>query len=286
MMTEELAVRVAPSNTDQLGAWDGDEGAYWAAHADHFDRCMATHHRALMEAAAIAPSDRVLDLGCGTGQTTRDAARAATGGTALGVDLSSLMIQEARRRAESEGLANAFFEQADAQIHPFDAAAYDVAISRTGAMFFGDLPAAFANVARAVRSGGRIALLTWQPLSENEWIQAFMGALAAGRDLPGPPPDGPGPFTLAEPDRVRAVLGGTGFGDVTLEPLRTGMWFGDDAEDAHRFILGQLGWMLQGLDAGTRARAEESLRSTMVAHESADGVDFDSAAWLIRAVRA
>jgi SAM-dependent methyltransferase len=284
-MTEELAVRVAPSNTDQLGAWDGDEGAFWAANADGYDRAVANHHRALMEIAAIAASDRVLDLGCGTGQTTRDAARAATGGSALGVDLSSRMIEEARRRADSEGLDNAFFQQADAQIHPFDEAAYDVVISRTGAMFFGDLPAAFANVARAVRSGGRVALLTWQPLSENEWIQAFMGALAAGRDLPGPPPGAPGPFTLAEPDRVRAVLGGAGFADVTLEPLRTGMWFGNDAEGAHRFVLGQLGWMLEGVDAATRARAEESLRSTMIAHEGADGVVFDSAAWLIRASR-
>jgi SAM-dependent methyltransferase len=284
-MPEELAVRVAPTNADQLGAWDGDEGAYWAAHADYFDRAMAGYHGQLLDAAAIAAADRVLDLGCGTGQTTRDAARAASEGVALGVDLSSRMIEEARRRAAAEGVDNASFEQTDAQVHPFDPGTYDVALSRTGAMFFGDLPAAFANVARALRPGGRLTLLTWQPMAANEWLPALAGALSAGRDLPMPPPDAPSPFALSDPDRVRSILGGAGFADVTLQPISADMWFGADAEDAHRFVLGQLGWMLDGLDDAGRARAEEALRATARAHETADGVLFGSAAWLIRALR-
>ena len=278
-------VRVAASNTEQLEAWDGGEGAYWAANADHYDRAVAVYHEALLEAASIAASDGVLDLGCGTGQTTRDAARAARSGSALGVDLSSRMLEEARRRAEAEGLDNARFEQVDAQIHPFAPTAYDVVLSRTGAMFFGDPSAAFANVARALRPGGRMLLITWQPLTANEWLPAFAGALAAGRDLPLPPPGAPGPFSLSEPDRVRGVLGGAGFADVTLEPITADMWFGADAEDAHRFVLGQLGWMLQGLDAEGRAHAEDALRATVTEHETADGVRYGSAAWLIRASR-
>ena len=95
----------------------------------------------------------MLDIGCGTGQTTRDAARRASAGGALGVDLSADMIALARQLAAAEGLPNARFEQADAQIHPFGQGPFDVAISRTGAMFFGHPPAAFANMARALRSG-------------------------------------------------------------------------------------------------------------------------------------
>jgi SAM-dependent methyltransferase len=111
----------------------------------------------------------VLDIGCGTGQATRDAARAAEPGHALGVDLSARMIELARRLAASQDIGNVSFEQADAQIYPFPAGSFDVAISRTGTMFFGDPAAAFANIGRALRPGGRLVMLVWQGPGPNEW---------------------------------------------------------------------------------------------------------------------
>jgi len=284
-VSEASTVRVASSNAEQLAAWDGDEGEYWASHADDYDRSVAVHHRALLDVAEVQVTDRVLDIGCGTGQTTRDLARAAGAGSALGVDLSSRMLDEARIRAAAEGVDNATFEQADAQVHPFAAGSFDLALSRTGAMFFGDQPAAFANISRALRPGGRLALAAWQAPDRNEWIQAFFGALAAGRDLSPPPAGAPGPFALAEPDHVRTVLGGAGFADVDLEPLQAPMWFGGTVDGAHAFVLGQLGWMLEGVDANARSQALEALRTVIVAHATADGVLFDSGCWLIRAVR-
>src|SRR3989442_1096009 len=178
---------VDPSNADQAREWDGEGGAFWAAHARRFDEAVAAHHRRFLDAAAIEATDRVLAIGCGSGQTTRDVARSAPRGWALGVDLSSQMIELARGLARAEGLANATFEQADAQVHRFQPASFDVAISRTGAMFFGDAVAAFTNIAGALRLGGRLALLTWRTVPENEWIPEFVTALAAGRDLPTPP---------------------------------------------------------------------------------------------------
>ena len=278
------AVQVDPSNVEQLRAWDGDEGGYWADNAEYFDRSVAPYHQRLMAVAAIGEGDRVLDIGCGAGQTTRDAARAAWAGSALGVDLSSRMLDYARRRAAEEGMSNVAFAQVDAQVHSFDAGGYDVAISRTAAMFFGDHAAAFANIARALRSGGRLVLVTWQPLAGNEWIREISAALAGGRDLPAPPPDA-GPFSLSDPDRVGAVLGGAGFARVELEGTTAGMWFGDDADDAHRFVLGLMGWMLEGLDDAGRAHAIDALHATMAAHETPDGVLFDSAAWIIDTTR-
>lgn len=186
-MPEVNALITDPSNAGQLRAWDGDEGAYWAANADHFDRAVAAYHDRLLAAADVQAADQVLDVGCGTGQTTRHAARAAVSGSALGVDLSSQMLDLARSRAAQDGVANARFEQADAQIYPFQPATFDVAISRTGAMFFGDLTAAFTNIARALRRGGRLVLLTWQGPGGNEWIRELSTAMAAGRDLPDPP---------------------------------------------------------------------------------------------------
>ena len=284
-MTATNAVSVHSSNAEQLRAWDGDEGAYWAEHADDFDRSVAAYHTALLAAAAITRTDQVLDIGCGTGQTTRDAARAATHGSALGVDLSARMLDCARRRAGEEGVTNASFQQVDAQIHPFPSQVFDVAISRTGAMFFGDLAAAFANIGRAMVPGGRIALVAWQPLAANEWIREISSALAAGRDRPAPPPDAPGPFSLSDPARVRTILAAGGFTNIELEATTASLWFGTDAAAAHGFVLGLAGWMLQGLDDTGRARAVERLRETMSAHETSDGVVFGSAAWTIRGRR-
>lgn len=278
-------ISVHPSNAEQLRAWDGDEGGYWADHASYFDRSVAGYHEALLDAARIARTDRVLDIGCGTGQTTRDAARAASDGSALGVDLSTQMLDHAQRQAAIEGVENATFLQADAQIHPFEAGSFDVGISRTGAMFFGDIAAAFTNIARALVPQGRLALLAWQALPANEWLSEISGALAAGRDRPAPPPGAPGPFALSDPDRVRTLLTTAGFRAVDLAGMTAGLWLGSDANDAYRFVLGLMSWMLEGLDDSGRAGALEALRATMAAHESADGVVFGSAAWLITATR-
>jgi SAM-dependent methyltransferase len=285
-MTATSAVPVHSSNAEQLRAWDGDEGAYWAGHADYFDRSVAAYHKTLLASAAITSTDRVLDVGCGTGQTTRDAARAAAGGSALGVDLSARMLDHARRRAVEEGVTNASFQQVDAQIHPFSPEGFDVAISRTGAMFFGDHTAAFTNIGRATVPGGRLVLVVWQPLAANAWIREISGALAAGRGRPAPPSDAPGPFALSDPARVRTILTVAGFADIEVEGTEAGLWFGTDTEDAHRFVLGLMGWMLEGLDDAGRGRAVDALRATMAAHETSDGVVFGSAAWTIRATRA
>jgi SAM-dependent methyltransferase len=277
------SAQVDPSNAEQARAWDGDEGAYWAANAERFDEAVAAYQRPFLEAAGIGATDWVLDIGCGTGQTTRDAARRAVSGSALGVDLSAQMIALARQLVAAEGVTNARFEQADAQIYPFAAASFDVAISRTGAMFFGDPAAGFRNIARALRPGGRLALLVWQDLPRNEWVRKIFTALAAGRELPVPPPDAPGPFSLADPARMRSILTAAGFADVQLQGLSAPMYFGPDTEEAYGFVLGLMGWMLQGLDGAGRGRALDALRGSLAAHDSGHGVSYGSAAWLITA---
>jgi SAM-dependent methyltransferase len=284
-MSRALGGRIDPANADQAKAWDGDEGAYWADNAERFDRTVAAYYRSFMEAAAITASDRVLDIGCGTGQTTRDAARAATAGSALGIDLSSRMIERARQLAAAEQLHNVTYEQADAQVHPFAPSGFDIAISRTGAMFFGDPIAAFGNIARSLRPGGRLVLLTWQGPADNEWIRELSGALAAGRAVRLPPPDAPGPFALSDPDRVRTILTASGFADIRIDGAAENMWFGHDADDAHRFVRGLMGWMLEALDDAARAQAVEDLRATLAAHLTADGVVYGSATWTVHASR-
>lgn len=278
-------LQVDPSNADQARAWDGDEGGFWAEHADQFDLTMRGYRARFLDVAAIGQAERVLDVGCGAGEMTRDAARRATAGRALGVDLSAAMLRVAQRRAAAEGLDNAHFQQADAQVYPFPAGEFDVAISRTGTMFFADPLAAFRNIARAVRPGGRLVQLVWQAPPRNEWFLAFITALAGGRALPAPPPDAPGPFSLADPERVRVVLTDAGFDTPSVEELAAPMHIGADADHAYRFIAGLLGWMLDGLDDTRRDRALADLRANIEAHRTPDGVQYSSATWLITATR-
>jgi SAM-dependent methyltransferase len=276
---------VDPTNQEQANAWDGDEGAYWAARAKRFDRALGAYRDRFRAAADIGPGDRVLDVGCGTGEVTRDAAREAVDGSALGVDLSARMIDVARQLAAEEGLASARFEQVDAQVHPFRPGAFDVVISRTGTMFFGEPVVAFSNIASGTRPGGRMVLLVWQGPAANEWFRELSISMAAGRSLPTPPTDAPGPFAQSDPDAVRAVLSAAGFCAVECEPLVGPMWFGSDEDDAFEFVLGLMGWMLEGADAARRAQALESLRTTVRKHVSDGGVTFESATWLITASR-
>jgi SAM-dependent methyltransferase len=275
-------------NVEQAEAWDGPEGEYWALHHARFDETMSRHHGALMEAAAIAPGERVLDVGCGTGLTSRDAARAAgPSGEVLAVDLSGPMLARAREFAGEEGLGNVRFEQADAQVHAFDPASFDLVMSRFGVMFFADPAAAFANIASAVRPGGRLAMLVWQAVEANEWVVALRDALAVGRQLPVPPPGAPGPFAFGDPDFARGVLTGAGFTDVAFTASERPWRIGSDADDAYQFVAGLLivQMLLGDLDDSSRRQALDNLRATMAAHETADGVTFGSAAWVMTARR-
>ena len=128
-------------------------------------------------------------------------------------------------------------------------------------------------------------MLAWQGPGPNEWIRELGGALAAGRDLPAPPPGVPGPFALADPDRARILLAAAGFCDVVVDALHEPIWFGSDPDDAHCFVLGLMGWMLDGLDSTARKRALDALSATVTAHAGSDGITFASGAWLIRAAR-
>jgi len=277
------------ANADQARSWDGDDGAHWTEHEQAYNASTARHTAHLWRAAAIASDDRVLDIGCGTGQTTRDAARAASRGSALGVDLSSRQIERAREHARDEGLHNVSFEQADAQVHPFDRESFDIVVSRTGTMFFADPVAAFGNIGRAARPRGRLAMVTWQALDRNPWILEMRDALSLGRALP-PEGPGPGPFSLAEPGVVRDILAKSGWTAVDLAPVEEPMYFGATAEAAFE-LLRNVG-LVRGLsialqfDETEKQEALDRLREMLRRHETPDGVLIESRAWVTTARRA
>lgn len=266
-------------NEAQIRSWDGTGGGYWAVHASHFDRGVAGYQPHLVEAACAGPAGRVLDVGCGNGRTALDLARRA--GSVLGIDVSEAMLAVARDRAAAEGLSGVEFVRADAQTHPFEPGSFDVVVSRHGVMFFDDPSVAFANLARAVVPGGRLAMLVWQPLAEQEWLVEFMRALRATP----PGSDGPSPVAFGDPAKVRSLLEGAGFTGVELSGLERPMWYGTDADDASAFVAGHFAGALDALEPGERPVARDALRAVMASHETPDGVQFRSACWLVTARR-
>ncbi len=275
------------ANPEQAAAWNGHEGEHWTEYADRYDRAGRRTWERFLDAGLISASDVVLDIGCGTGKSTRDAARIATQGSVLGLDLSAVMLDRAREQSKAAGRTNVTYVQGDAQVYPFDEKAFDIAMSCFGAMFFSDPVAAFTNIGNAVRPGGRLALLAWRELASNEWLMAVREAVAVGRELPMPPPGAPTPFALADPDRVRGILGAAGYDEVDFEPIDEPIEFGSDADDAFAFMskLGIVEGLTQDLDDAGREHALDALRQTAAAHESAAGVLFGTSAWLITARR-
>jgi SAM-dependent methyltransferase len=275
------------ANVDQAESWDGNEGAHWSKHADAYDAGLRVHLDLLRGAAAIAPNEAVLDIGCGNGTSTLVAARDASPGRAVGVDLSSAMLARARATAEAQGLANVSFVQADAQVHRFEPDAFDVAISRFGVMFFVDPVAAFTNIARALKPGGRISWIIWRSLPENELFFEVRRAISLGRDFPEPAAGVPNPFALADTDFTRRTLAASGFVDTGFEPCDAPYFAGADADAAYAYLsgLGFTRFATADLDDADRARAFDALRATVEAHETTDGVVFGSACWLVSARR-
>jgi len=240
----------------------------------------------LRRAAGVRVQDHVLDIGCGAGQTTRDAARAARAGSALGVDVSVAAIERARELTRADGLRNVSFEHADAQVHPFPPGHFDLAMSRFGTMFFADPMAAFTTVGRALRPGGRLVMMVWQAGERNEWDVAIRRSLDAGGRAAGAAA-GPDPFSLADPPAVREILRAAGFSDVAFTEVDEPVYYGPDVAAALDWVRGFACTreILQRLEPAAATRAEERLRRSLAEHLRDVGVWFDSRAWVVTARR-
>lgn len=267
------------TNTRQAHAWNGLVGSHWATHHQRYDALLAGVDDALFTAAAITPADRVLDVGCGTGATTRTAAWLASRGHAVGVDISGQLLRRAQELTAVEKIGNVTYKEADAQVHAFPSCGYDVIVSRGGVMFFADPAAAFRNLARALMPGGRLAFVCPQPAGPHtEEAQAFR---LFGELLGGPDPDTAAALaampSLSDPDRIRTVL--EGWENVEIEPVALQTVWGRDAADAVDFVLSRTPG--RRVRADTRAALEDSLRP----YESRHGVRLRGGVRLVTANR-
>lgn len=276
-------------NDDQAEHWNSNETVgHWVDEQARYDGTLEPFVEIILDGAALGRTDGVLDVGCGCGATTLAAARAATDGRAHGVDLSVAMLERARADARRADIGNATFEQADAQVHPFERAAFDAVISRFGIMFFADPVAAFSNLRRATTPGGRLAFVCWQSMLANDWQLVPSAALA--RHVPPPeaaPPGAPGMYAFADADRPREVLEAAGWQHVDVQSRQTSLLVGGrgTVDDAVGFVRrGTVGrTMLADADPDTERRALDSLRDALAQHADRDGVRLGAAVWLVTA---
>lgn len=245
---------------------------------DFYDAELARHHRHLLTAMQVGATDHVLDIGCGAGQTSRDAARVTVEGSVVGIDISAEMIEAARIRSVNEGLLNTVFHHADAQTQSFPYDHFDLCISRFGVMFFADPVAAFTNIGRAMRSGARLVWMVWQSRDRNEWTNAIRQAISPGH--PGND-DVPAAFSLGDPETTTAMLQAAGFGSVDFTAVREPVFYGADVDAAYDAMVS-----LQICGAHTaEGDAGRRLRNVLEAHLTPEGILFDSQVWIITACR-
>jgi SAM-dependent methyltransferase len=274
------------SNQAQAAYWNETAGPAWVAMQEQLDRQIEGLGAATIDALAPRPGERVVDIGCGCGQSTLELAkRVGSSGAVLGLDISRPMLDVARRRAVDGGLDWASFQEADAQVFAFPPGAFDGAYSRFGVMFFADPTAAFRNIRSGLRSGGRLAFLCWRAMAENPWMTAPLLAAIPLLPSPPPPPDptAPGPFAFADEARVRGILEAAGFEAIELRAHDERIGAGS-LEDATNVGLrvGPLGTILRE-NPGLMDKVAGAVRDALAPHDTADGVRMPSATWIVTA---
>jgi SAM-dependent methyltransferase len=283
---------IGDTNAEMRDYWNGDDSREWVAHPQRFDEMLAPFGTAVLERAQLSNGRRVLDVGCGNGAMTIEAAqRVAPDGAAVGADLSEPMLQIARARAEQVADADASFVVADAQVDDLGGP-FDAIVSRFGIMFFEDPDAAFLNLAGALAPDGLVSFVCWAPAFENSWVAEPMGAIieAVGPPPGGlPEPDQPGPFRYADPATLLDSLERARLVDAAAEKLETALLIGGHGtlDDAQSFVEngGMMRAVLGDLSDDERARAFAAVRASLEPHVTDEGVQMGAAVWLVTARR-
>jgi SAM-dependent methyltransferase len=271
----------------QIAYWNSVGGDRWVAAAERTDRMLEPILRALLDRANMQPGMAVLDIGCGCGATVIEfAKRVGESGRVLGVDVSQQML--ARANTLLSGYPQAELLEADAGAHPFEPS-FDLAISRFGVMFFADPVAAFVNIRKAIKPGGRLLFATWRSVQDNEWTRVSLdAALSAGVPAERPArPEDPGPFSFADAERIRRILSAAGFAGPEISEasfmLDVAAGGGLEAAVQQAMTIGSAAALLrkqpENLIAAARAAIEKALRP----YERDGAVALSSAIWLVEA---
>jgi SAM-dependent methyltransferase len=257
--------------------------AKWEEHADYVETRAGALNAALLEGAALRRTDRVLELACGPGGFGLLAARAA--GHVVLSDVVPEMVEIAAKRAADHGVLNVTTKVLDLEEIDEPDDSFDAVISREGLMFAVEPQRAFAEIRRVLRPGGRLAASVWAERDRNPWLDIVMTAVSDLLGRPMPPPGMPGPFALADADRLRALATGAGFVDVRLTrvavPLRAASV--DEWWARTRGVAGPVAGIIATLPDDRRTALEGDIRTAAEAYVTADGIEFPGEALVLTA---
>lgn len=253
----------------------------------NYDAELVHHHRALVDELHIRRSDRVLDIGCGAGETTRVAAQAAHHGYVIGIDPSHMAIRSAHELTNDAHIPNATYVRGDAAHAPFPRESFDIAISRFGTMFFNNPHSAFRRIHETLRPDARLVMIVWQLAQHNEWALAIHHAITGNNDAMPSESQLPA-FSLGNAKTTTGLLVEAGFVDVRTRAVHAPVFYGTDVDNALEFVSGFAN-VRAAMDVASPTegvRMQSRMRDVMAAHHTADGVWFDAQSWVVTARRA
>ncbi len=272
-------------NADQIAYWNGEAGQRWTERQERQDALLAPISRLVLERAAAASGEHVIDIGCGCGQTTLElTGQVGSTGKVLGIDVSAPMLARARHRVRN----GAAFIEADATDFPFERENTDLLFSRFGVMFFARPEVSFANMRTALRPGGRLVFVCWREPRANPW---FMVPLQAAYQhvprLPEMAPDDPGPFSFAKEERVRRILDEAGFTSIEMTPydfpLDLACGGGLEAAVEAAVSIGPASRAIDGQPAELKAAAANAIRESLAQFLDGAMVPLTAAVWFVTA---
>lgn len=275
-------------NTDQITFWNGRSGERWVRCQEIQDRMLRPHGERAIQAAELGAGDRVIDVGCGCGDSTLEIARiVGPAGEVLGIDVSETMVTRAREQAASWPDLRVRFVLADAQAYHFAEGEADAVYSRFGVMFFDDPVAALRNLASALRPGGGLAFACWQRLEDNPWVATVFEIAARHVEIPLPAHGGVGPFAFAEADRIEHILREAGFDGIDIEAYRPMVVMGETLPEAvnHAMQMTPAADTLAAAKPAVQNAIAEELGTAFAPLAAPGGIRIASAGWIVTARR-
>jgi SAM-dependent methyltransferase len=277
-------------NAEQRRNWNELSGPAWVAEAEQIGAQIRPFGLPALARIEAAAGHRVLDVGCGGGETTLALAElVGSTGSVLGVDVSRPLLDHALGAAKSAGMTHVSFTLADAQTAELPEASFDRLFSRFGVMFFQDPLAAFTNLRKALKHDARMAFVCWRSMEVNPWMRVPLVAASAHVELPRPEPHAPGPMAFADEARTRGILEGAGFREVAFEVVDAPMNVGGglaslDATVAFMTRIGPAAGVLRQAAPEARAAAIESIRAALSPYLGPTGVVMPASVWLVTGV--
>jgi len=277
------------TNIDMSDFWNGSGGENWMRFHEQLEKSLNPFGMKAISTAMIKSGERVLDVGCGWGDTSFNILQSVgIQGQVHGIDISNLILQHAGNRVDASGHKNISFECVDAESHSFDSMVFDIIYSRFGVMFFSNPVEAFKNIRKTLKPDGRLVFVCWQSIQANQWVNLPLEIAKNHVFIPPPTnPDAPGGFSFGDDSRVKRILDEAGFVNTKIQPFSTKFTVGENIEDAMTFLsnIGPASSVLDDpeIDNVIKQHITSELRETLASYKTLNGVQLDAATWIVTA---